>query len=57
MPLEAGKSCEAVSRNVKTEMAVGRPQVQSVAIALKKAGLNRECPQDRHGMQEVEIIR
>jgi hypothetical protein len=33
MPLEAGKSREAFSQNVKTEMAAGKPQKQAVAIA------------------------
>lgn len=38
MPLQSGKSNAAVSANVKTEMAAGRPQKQAVAIALRKAG-------------------
>ena len=33
MPLETGKSKEAFSQNVKTEMAAGKPQKQAVAIA------------------------
>ena len=37
MPLESGSSREAVSRNIKTEMAAGKPQKQAVAIALNKA--------------------
>jgi len=37
MPLEAGKSEEAFSHNVKTEIAAGKPQRQAVAIAYKQA--------------------
>jgi hypothetical protein len=33
MPLEKGKSKEAFSHNVETEMAAGKPQKQAVAIA------------------------
>lgn len=38
MPLESGKSRKVVSRNIKREMAAGKPQKQAVAIALSKAG-------------------
>jgi hypothetical protein len=34
MPLIKSASPKAVSQNVKTEMAVGKPQKQAVAIAL-----------------------
>ncbi len=34
MPLKQGKSKAAVSSNIKTEIAAGRPQKQAVAIAL-----------------------
>lgn len=33
MPLKSGKSRAAFSSNVETEMAVGKPQKQAVAIA------------------------
>ncbi len=33
MPLDKSKSKKAFSKNVKTEMAAGRPQKQAVAIA------------------------
>lgn len=41
MPLIKSKSKEAVSKNIRTEIAAGRPQKQAVAIALsvaRKAG-------------------
>lgn len=41
MPLIKSKSKKAVSSNIKTEMAAGKPHDQSVAIALnvaRKAG-------------------
>jgi len=40
MPLKQGKSKAAVSANVKTEMAAGKPQKQAVAIALSVARRN-----------------
>lgn len=36
MPLESGKSRAAFERNVKTEIAAGKPQKQAVAIAYAK---------------------
>lgn len=41
MPLKKGKSRATVSRNIKTEMAEGKPQKQAVAIALKVAGKSK----------------
>ena len=38
MPLKEGKSQDVISRNIRTEMAAGKPQVQAVAIALSKEG-------------------
>lgn len=37
MPLESGKSQAAISRNIKTERAAGRPEKQAIAIAESKA--------------------
>ena len=34
MPLIKSKSRRAVSENIRTEMAAGRPQKQAIAIAL-----------------------
>jgi hypothetical protein len=34
MPLTKSTSKKAVSKNIKTEIAAGRPQKQAVAIAL-----------------------
>jgi len=37
MPLVPGKSKKAVSENIKTEIAAGKPWKQAVAIALTNA--------------------
>ena len=37
MPLVKGSSRKTVSKNIKTEIAAGRPQKQAVAIALSVA--------------------
>jgi len=48
MPLNQGKSREAVSGNIKELVATGRPQKQAVAIALKTAGKSREQAHEHH---------
>jgi nicotinamide mononucleotide (NMN) deamidase PncC len=47
MPLELGKSKKVVSRNIKKEMAAGKPQKQAVAIALSKAGMSKPKPKKK----------
>ena len=37
MPLQKGSSRKAISSNIRTEMAAGKPQKQAVAIALNTA--------------------
>ncbi len=38
MPLKKGSSKAAISANIRTEIAAGRPQKQAVAIAMRMAG-------------------
>jgi hypothetical protein len=42
VPLSKGKSKAAVSSNIKTEIAAGKPQKQAIAIALSKAGKGKK---------------
>lgn len=37
MPLKRGTSTKTVARNIKTEIAAGRPKKQAIAIALNTA--------------------
>lgn len=49
MPLIKGSSKRAVSANIRTEIAAGKPQKQAVAIALSKAGKsNRKSGHAQH---------
>mgnify|MGYP001600285692 CR=1 FL=1 len=42
MPLKKGKSKKVISENIKTEMAHGKSQAQSVAIAMRTAGVAKQ---------------
>jgi len=41
MPIAKGKSKKVISSNIKELMSSGRPQAQSVAIAMKEAGKSK----------------
>lgn len=47
MPLKRGSSKKVVSSSIKREMAAGKSQRQSVAIALSKAGKSRKGKRGR----------
>ena len=38
MPLAKGKNSATISKNIRTEIAAGKPKAQAVAIALHVAG-------------------
>lgn len=42
MPLKSGSSKKVVSENIKTEMKHGKPQKQAIAIAMRKAGIQKK---------------
>ena len=42
MPLKKGRSRKVVSENISELMHSGRPQKQSIAIAMSEAGLSRK---------------
>lgn len=44
MPLRKGSSRAAISANIKTEPAHGKPRKQAIAIALATAGKSKKKP-------------
>jgi hypothetical protein len=57
MPLKKGSSRAAVSANIKTEIAAGRPQKQAVAIALSEARRSKARTFRDERPRRVETIR
>ena len=46
MPLKRGSSKETISKNIKTELAHGKPRKQAIVIALVVAGKSKKKKKD-----------
>ncbi len=53
MPLMMGKTKSAISRNIAELMKSGRPQKQSIAIAMSKAGKSKKT----YTKEQVKMAR
>lgn len=42
MPLKRGRSQKTISKNISTLMHEGKPQAQSIAIAMSKASMKKK---------------
>lgn len=42
MPLKKGSSKKTISENIRIERRAGKPEKQSIAIAMSKAGKSRK---------------
>lgn len=49
MPLKKGNSRAAISENIRTEIAAGKPRKQAVAIALNTARGGKKRPKKKGG--------
>jgi hypothetical protein len=48
MPLKKGSSQATISKNIKTEVAAGKPKAQAVAIALNTADRSKNLGKYLH---------
>ena len=57
MPLISGKSKNAFSSNIETEMSAGKPQKQAVAIAYSKAGEGKKKKKASTGRGNIANLK
>lgn len=57
MPLQKGSSQETVSKNISELVKSGHPQKQSIAIAMKEAGLSKAKDKELKNEYPGRVIR
>lgn len=57
MPLKKGSSQKTISKNIRTELAAGKPRKQAIAIALNTAGKSRPVKKKTGGSVKKPAVK